>query len=144
MDVTTWLTQQGLEAYAEAFAENGVDAALLPELTNEDLKDLGVARLADRKRLLKAISQLSDDDDWDDDWDDASQSPADMIAGASLGQAREDTHTPDQTEKIQDQPSRPRRGLKMVALFLGRGLKRVFRGQQVRTHGGATVCAKTH
>jgi len=60
MDVGVWLRRFGLEEYAEAFAENGVDAALLPELTNEDLKDLGVARLADRKRLLKAIASLDE------------------------------------------------------------------------------------
>ncbi len=39
-----------------------MDGALLPDLTNEDLKDLGVARLADRKRLLKAITELSEGD----------------------------------------------------------------------------------
>lgn len=58
MDVGDWLKGLGLGGYAEAFAENGVDASLLPELNNEDLKDLGVARLADRKRLLKAIEEL--------------------------------------------------------------------------------------
>jgi class 3 adenylate cyclase/predicted ATPase len=58
MDVPAWLKKLGLEDYAAAFVENGVDAELLSELTNEDLKDLGVARLADRKRLLKAIEQL--------------------------------------------------------------------------------------
>ncbi len=63
MDVGAWLRGLGLEEYAEAFVENGVDAALLPELTNEDLKDLGVARLADRKRLLKAIASLSEGDE---------------------------------------------------------------------------------
>ncbi len=47
MDVGAWLRGLGLEEYTEAFAENGVDAALLPELSNEDLKDLGVTRLAD-------------------------------------------------------------------------------------------------
>jgi class 3 adenylate cyclase/tetratricopeptide (TPR) repeat protein len=57
-DVDAWLKELGLAEYAEAFAENGIDAALLPELNNEDLKDLGVARLADRKRLLKAIEDL--------------------------------------------------------------------------------------
>lgn len=46
--------------YAEAFAANGIDAAILPDLTNEDLKDLGIARLADRKRLLKAIESISE------------------------------------------------------------------------------------
>lgn len=58
MEVGVWLKELELEEYAEAFSENGVDATLLPELTNEDLKDLGVARLADRKRLLKAIAAL--------------------------------------------------------------------------------------
>ena len=38
--------------------ENGVDEEILPDLTNEDLKDLGVARLADRKRILRAIAQF--------------------------------------------------------------------------------------
>ena len=59
MDVAAWLRDLGLEAYAGAFAENGVDAGLLSQLTNEDLKDLGVARLADRKRLLSAIADLA-------------------------------------------------------------------------------------
>ncbi len=60
MDVGAWLRELGLADYAGAFEENGVDAALLPELTNEDLKDLGIARLSDRKRLLKAIAKLSE------------------------------------------------------------------------------------
>jgi len=58
MDIGAWLKGLGLEQHSEAFAENGVDAGLLPDLTNEDLKDLGVARLADRKCLLKAIEEL--------------------------------------------------------------------------------------
>ncbi len=61
MDVGAWLRGLGLEDYAEAFAENGVDAALLPELSNEDLKDLGVKRLADRKTILKAIEAMGPD-----------------------------------------------------------------------------------
>ncbi len=77
MDVGAWLKRYGLEEYADAFAKNGVDAALLPDLTNEDLKDLGIARLADRKRLLRAITQLSDGDDQDE----AGPSSADMLAG---------------------------------------------------------------
>lgn len=61
MDIGTWLRGLALEQYAKAFADNGVDATLLPELTNDDLKDLGVTRLADRKRLLGAIAGLSKD-----------------------------------------------------------------------------------
>jgi class 3 adenylate cyclase/tetratricopeptide (TPR) repeat protein len=59
MTVVAWLEELGLAEYADVFAANGIDAALLPELNNEDLKDLGVARLADRKRLLKAIEELT-------------------------------------------------------------------------------------
>ncbi len=59
MDVGAWLRDLGLVECLEAFAKNGIDAAMLPELNNEDLKDLGVTRLADRKRLLKAIEELS-------------------------------------------------------------------------------------
>ncbi len=61
MNVKAWLTELELQQYAEAFAENGVDLNLLPELTNEDLKDLGVTRLADRKTILKAIEAMGPD-----------------------------------------------------------------------------------
>ncbi len=63
MSVESWLREHGLEQYAEAFAENGVDLTLLPELTNEDLKDLGVDRLADRKAILRAIASISESED---------------------------------------------------------------------------------
>ena len=58
MEVGAWLTGLGLERYAAVFEESGIDTALLCELTNDDLKDLGVARIADRKRLIKAIAEL--------------------------------------------------------------------------------------
>ena len=63
MRIEDWLKGLGLEQYAGAFVENGVDVALLPELTNEDLKDLSVDRLADRKKILSAIAQLSEGQD---------------------------------------------------------------------------------
>jgi class 3 adenylate cyclase/tetratricopeptide (TPR) repeat protein len=63
VNVEAWLADLGLEQYAAAFAENGVSLDLLPELTNEDLKDLGVDRLADRKTILKAIARLSKSED---------------------------------------------------------------------------------
>jgi len=56
--IRDWLQALQLEGHADDFVENGVDIALLPELTNDDLKDLGVGRLADRKRILKAIAAL--------------------------------------------------------------------------------------
>ena len=63
MSVEAWLTNLGLAQYAAAFAENGVESSLLFELTNEDLKDLGVDRLVDRKSILKAIVGLSESGD---------------------------------------------------------------------------------
>ena len=65
MQVGDWLREIGLAEYADAFAENRVDAGILPELTNEDLKDLGVLRLGDRKRILKAIANLDTTDQED-------------------------------------------------------------------------------
>jgi len=72
MDIGAWLREIGLANYARAFEDNGIDATLLPELTNEDLKDLGIARLGDRKRLLKAIATLSEGGGGGRDKDEAS------------------------------------------------------------------------
>lgn len=63
MSIEAWLGGLGLERYAPAFAENGVDRDLLPEMSNEDLKDLGVDRLADRKAILRAIQGLAKEQD---------------------------------------------------------------------------------
>src|SRR5215471_15278032 len=58
-NIRAWLAELGLAKYAEAFASNDIDLDVLPELTDADLKDLGVASLGDRKRLLKAISSMA-------------------------------------------------------------------------------------
>jgi SAM domain (Sterile alpha motif) len=42
MDVASWLRSLGLEQYEAAFRENGVDETVLPKLTAEDVKDLGI------------------------------------------------------------------------------------------------------
>jgi hypothetical protein len=57
-DVAAWLRGLGLERYEAAFRENAIDAAVLPRLTSEDLKEIGVAALGHRKRLLEAIAAL--------------------------------------------------------------------------------------
>ncbi len=56
-EVTRWLEQLGLGKYAEMFAENDIGPDVLPHLTEEHLKELGVS-LGDRVRLLKAIEAL--------------------------------------------------------------------------------------
>jgi class 3 adenylate cyclase/pimeloyl-ACP methyl ester carboxylesterase len=59
MDVSSWLQANGLGQYAEAFASNDVDADVLHALTADDLKELGVASLGHRKKLLAAIAELA-------------------------------------------------------------------------------------
>src|SRR5271169_3355397 len=58
MDVAAWLPGLGLERYAPAFLENRIEADILPSLTLEDLRDLGVTLVGDRRRLLDAIAAL--------------------------------------------------------------------------------------
>jgi class 3 adenylate cyclase/predicted ATPase len=55
--VKRWLGQQGLDRYAQAFADADIDLDILGDLTDDDLKSLGVS-LGDRKRLLRAIASL--------------------------------------------------------------------------------------
>ena len=57
-DLTQWLESLGLGEHAPAFAAQAIDAELLPELGDADLKELGVKLLGHRKRLLLAISAL--------------------------------------------------------------------------------------
>ncbi len=59
MDIERWLSQLGLDQYARTFADNDVDFAMLPRLTDADLKELGVNSLGHRKRMLFAISELA-------------------------------------------------------------------------------------
>ncbi len=58
-DVTNWLEELGLGEYASVFEKNNVDIEVLPELTDADLKELGVT-LGHRKRVLKAIRALTE------------------------------------------------------------------------------------
>ncbi len=58
MDVGGWLRKLGLEHYEAGFRENGIDDTVLPSLTAEDLKDLGVGFVGHRRKLLDAIAAL--------------------------------------------------------------------------------------
>ena len=59
-EITNWLRGLGLEQYASAFEDNAIDAGVLPELTADDLKDLGVNLVGHRRKLLAAIAALRD------------------------------------------------------------------------------------
>ena len=58
MDIDGWLRGIGLAQYAEIFRANDIDGELLGRLTNDDLKDIGVASFGHRKKLLEAIAAL--------------------------------------------------------------------------------------
>ena len=61
--IADWLQKLGLGQYAQCFAENDIDFAILPDLTDQDLKELGVASLGHRRQLLRAITELKGGDD---------------------------------------------------------------------------------
>jgi class 3 adenylate cyclase len=56
--IVDWLKEFGMSEYAERFAENDIDIAVLPDLTDQHLKDLGVS-LGHRLKMLRAIRDLS-------------------------------------------------------------------------------------
>ena len=60
MDVAEWLRGLGLEQYVTAFRENEIDERVLPSLTADDLKELGVNLIGHRRLLLDAIVALRD------------------------------------------------------------------------------------
>src|ERR1700756_5626316 len=58
VDIAEWLQGLGLGQYAPAFAKNAIHWDVLPKLTAADLKEIGVAAVGDRRRLLEAIASL--------------------------------------------------------------------------------------
>jgi hypothetical protein len=55
--ITEWLASIGLSEYAQRFADNAIDLSVLRDLTEQDLKDLGVL-LGHRRKMLRAIAEL--------------------------------------------------------------------------------------
>jgi class 3 adenylate cyclase len=84
MDIGGWLRGLGLERYEQVFRENEIDERVLPKLTADDLKELGISALGHRRLLLEAISALRGD--------------------AARG---EDTHSPPLPTPFDRGPSRP-------------------------------------
>jgi class 3 adenylate cyclase/predicted ATPase len=56
--IAGWLQKLGMSEYAQRFAENDIDVTVLPHLTDQDLKELGVS-LGHRRKMLAAIAQLA-------------------------------------------------------------------------------------
>ena len=56
--IADWLQKLGFGQYAQRFAENDIDFAILRDLTDQDLEKIGVASLGHRRQLLRAITEL--------------------------------------------------------------------------------------
>jgi class 3 adenylate cyclase len=59
--VAEWLEKHGLGQYAQRFAENDISFSVLPDLTDQHLKEIGVS-LGHRLQLLRAIAELTSHD----------------------------------------------------------------------------------
>jgi class 3 adenylate cyclase len=58
MNVAAWLRRLGLERYEPLFRDNEIDWEVLPKLTSEDLKEIGVVAIGHRRKMLDAIAAL--------------------------------------------------------------------------------------
>ena len=56
--VAEWLEKLGMSEYAQRFAENDITFGVLPHLTDQDLKDLGITSVGHRRQLLLAMAEL--------------------------------------------------------------------------------------
>jgi class 3 adenylate cyclase len=77
MDLGGRLRSLGLEQYEAAFRENEINERVLPSLTQEDLKEIGVGPVGHRRLLLEAIAALRDEAGA------AKPPPADVATGSS-------------------------------------------------------------
>ena len=77
-DIGEWLEQLGLGEYTEAFAKNRIKFDHLADLNEDDLRELGVVAMGDRKTLSRAIAALADD----------SVEPGEMADGGLKGPPR--------------------------------------------------------
>jgi SAM domain (Sterile alpha motif) len=60
VEVGAWLSGLGLDRYKQAFEDNAIDFALLPKLTADDLRDIGITAVGHRRKLLEAIAALQE------------------------------------------------------------------------------------
>jgi len=76
MDIAAWLHSLGLERYVSAFRDNEIDWGVLPKLTSEDLREIGVAAVGHRRKLLDAIAALG------------ASAPTAAVSAAAFGASR--------------------------------------------------------
>jgi len=59
VDIGQWLRGLGLQSYEQTFRDNGIDLDVLPRLTVDDLKEIGVLAVGHRRKILDAIGRLA-------------------------------------------------------------------------------------
>jgi class 3 adenylate cyclase/predicted ATPase len=59
LHIADWLEKLGLGQYARPFAENDINFSILSDVTDQDLKEIGVSSLGHRRQLLRAIAELN-------------------------------------------------------------------------------------
>jgi hypothetical protein len=61
LEIGEWLRGLGLQSYEQTFRDNGIDLEVLPRLTVDDLKEIGVQAVGHRRKILDAIGSLPAD-----------------------------------------------------------------------------------
>ena len=84
-NVRQWLAGHGFGQFADAFEQNRVDLDIARDLADQDLRDLGVTALGDRKLLLRAIASLKETTQEDS----ANKSPAQVVIPVQEGERRQ-------------------------------------------------------
>src|ERR1700681_4995494 len=56
--IADWLEKLGLGQYAQRFAENDINFGILADLTDQDLKEIGISSLGHRRQVLRAVGEL--------------------------------------------------------------------------------------
>ena len=90
MDIGAWLRGLGLGRYEQAFRDNDIDARVLPGLTADDLKEIGVVSVGHRRLMLQAIAALQ-----------AVAAPVVPVTGAAEAVIVPAAHAPPQAERRQ-------------------------------------------
>jgi class 3 adenylate cyclase len=91
MDVGDWLRSLGLSQFEDVFRDNGVDGAVLPKLTADDLKEMGIAGVGHRRKIIAAIEELNA----------SSAATAQIFKPVSTTGAALATHSTDSAERRQ-------------------------------------------
>ena len=84
-NVRQWLAAHGFGQFADAFEQNRIDLDIARDLADQDLRDLGVTALGDRKLLLRAIASLKETVQEDS----ANKSPAQVVVPVQEGERRQ-------------------------------------------------------